>query len=45
MTSTGKVIRGTFDNQTNNIEGFGGLGAAANTKLKQRDIGKPTNAW
>jgi len=28
-SSTGKVIRGTFDNQTNNIEGFGGLGAGA----------------
>jgi len=27
-SSTGKVIRGTFDNQTNNIEGFGGLGGA-----------------
>ena len=29
MTSTGNRIRGTFDNQTNNIEGFGGLGAGA----------------
>jgi hypothetical protein len=28
MTSTGNVIRGTFDNQKNNIEGFGGLGGA-----------------
>jgi hypothetical protein len=28
MTSTGNRIRGTFDNQTNNIEGFGGLGGA-----------------
>ena len=28
MTSTGNKIRGTFDNQKNNIEGFGGLGAA-----------------
>jgi hypothetical protein len=27
-TSTGNVIRGTFDNQTNNIEGFGGLNGA-----------------
>ena len=25
MTSTGNKIRGTFDNQKNNIEGFGGL--------------------
>ena len=29
MTSTGNPIRGTFDNQKNNIEGFGGLGAGA----------------
>ena len=29
MTSTGNKIRGTFDNQKNNIEGFGGLGAGA----------------
>jgi len=29
MTSTGNPIRGTFDNQTNNLEGFGGLGAGA----------------
>jgi hypothetical protein len=28
MTSTGNTIRGTFDNQKNNIEGFGGLGGA-----------------
>jgi hypothetical protein len=27
-SSTGKVIRGTFDNKKNNLEGFGGLGAA-----------------
>ena len=29
MTSTRNTIRGTFDNQRNNIEGFGGLGAGA----------------
>ena len=27
-SSTGKIIRGTFDNKKNNLEGFGGLGAA-----------------
>ena len=27
-SSTDKVIRGTFDNKKNNLEGFGGLGAA-----------------
>ena len=29
MTSTGNVIRGTFDNQKNNIGSFSGLGAGA----------------
>ena len=45
MTSTGNRIRGTFDNQKNNIEGFGGLGAGAILNSGRETLGKPTCSW